>query len=212
MIAGRSFTSGSWKQQVASYFNRKRNLATVCRDIVLVCVCVWSQCHSHTVSLYGVALCCSNMALLMSSLLPRCKVPLSRARADFQGVGVRFKHALSPGSPLTVRKPAVGLSRTRSPATAEKFSTTARSEALWRSAAAGSTCSVSPGKTSGLLGRVVLGVAAGVSSVAVVQTLHTGSLSAMARRVNLESAEGNWKETKGEAVQPRPGVKLSSEL
>ncbi|XP_075902789.1 ADP-ribose glycohydrolase MACROD1 isoform X4 [Nelusetta ayraudi] len=135
------------------------------------------------------------MALQMSSLLPHCKVPLSRVRANFQGVGVRFKHVLSPGIPHCARKPAVGLSRTRSPVTAEKFSTTARSEALWRSAA-GSTCSASSRKTSGLLGRVVLGVAAGVSSVAVVQALHTGSLSAMARRVNLESAEGNWKETK----------------
>lgn len=152
--------------------------------------------------------CCPNMALQMSSLLPHCKVPLSRVRANFQGVGVRFKHVLSPGSPHCARKPAVGLSRTRSPVTAEKFSTTAWSEALWRSAA-GSTCSASPGKTSGLLGRVVLGVAAGVSSVAVVQALHTGSLSAMARGVNLESAEGNWKETKGEALQTRPSVTLS---
>lgn len=36
----------------------------------------------------------------------------------------------------------------------------------------------------------------GVSSVAVVQALHTGTLSAMARRVNLDSAQGDWKETK----------------
>lgn len=171
--------------------------------VVTLCVCVKPPPLAHSPFVR-----CSNMALQMSSLLPHCEVPLSRVRANFQGVGVRFKHVLSPGSPHCARKPAVGLSRTRSPVTSEKFSTTARSQALWRSAA-GSTCSVSPGKTSGLLGRVVLGVAAGVSSVAVVQGLHTGSLSAMARRVNLESAEVNWKETKGEAVQTRPGVTLS---
>lgn len=147
------------------------------------------------------------MALQISSLFPHCKIPLSRVRANFQGVVVRFKHVPPPGSPLRARKPAVGL--TRSPVT--KFSTSARPEALWRSALA-SACSDSRGKTPGLLGRVVLGVAAGVSSVAVVQALHTGSLCAMARRVNLESAEGNWKETKGEAVQPRHGVTLSYEL
>lgn len=147
------------------------------------------------------------MALQIASLFPHCKVPLSRVRANFQGAGVRFRHVLPPGSPHRARTPAAGL--TRSPVT--KFSTSVRSEALWGSAA-GSACSSSRGKTPGFLGRVVLGVAAGVGSVAVVQALHTGSLCAMASRVNLESAEGNWKETKGEAVQPRHGVKLSYEL
>lgn len=147
------------------------------------------------------------MAQQISNLFPHCKILLSRVRANFQGAGVRFRHVLPPGSPVCARKPAVGL--TRSPVT--KFSTSARSETLWRSAP-GRACSASRGKTSGFLGRVVLGVAAGVSSVAVVQALHTGSLCAMARTVNLESAEGNWKETKGEAVLPRHRVTLSYEL
>lgn len=34
MIAGRGSRSGGWKQEVASYLNRKRNPASVCRDIV----------------------------------------------------------------------------------------------------------------------------------------------------------------------------------
>lgn len=144
------------------------------------------------------------MALQISSLFSHSKVPLSRVRANFQGAGVKFKHILSPGSPQLVRKPATSVpgGRINGPPRAEKFSTTTPTQALWR-VEPGNGFSATRGKT-GRLGRVALGVAVGVSSVAVVQALHTGTLSAMARRVNLDSAQGDWKETKGEAVQPRP--------
>lgn len=144
------------------------------------------------------------MALQISSLFSHGKVPLSRVRANFQGAGVKFKHILSPGSPQPVRKPATSVSRGHINGTprADKFSTTTPTQALWRSGP-GNGCSATQGRT-GHLGRVALGVAVGVSSVAVVQALHTGTLSAMAHRVNLDSAQGDWKETKGETVQPRP--------
>lgn len=144
------------------------------------------------------------MLLQISSLFSLGKVPLSRVRANFQGAGVRFKHILSPGTPHPVRKPATSVPGGRINGTprAEKFSTTTPTQALWRSGP-DNGCSATRGRT-GRLGRVALGVAMGVSSVAVVQALHTGTLSAMARRVNLDSAQGDWKETKGEAVQPRP--------
>uniref|UniRef100_A0A3B5K8V6 Mono-ADP ribosylhydrolase 1 n=1 Tax=Takifugu rubripes TaxID=31033 RepID=A0A3B5K8V6_TAKRU len=51
----------------------------------------------------------------------------------------------------------------------------------------------------GILGKIALGLAAGVSTATLVQSLHTGTFSAMAIKVNLNSAEGNWKEIKGEA-------------
>lgn len=144
------------------------------------------------------------MALQISSLFSHGKVSLSRVRANFQGAGVKFKHILSPGSPQPARKPATSVPGGRINGTpqAEKFSTTTPTQALWRSGP-GNGCSPTRGRTGGL-GRVALGVAMGASSVVVVQALHTGTLSAMARRVNLDSAQGDWKETKGEAVQPRP--------
>lgn len=144
------------------------------------------------------------MALQISSLFSHGKVPLSRVRTNFQGAGVKFKHILSPGSPQPVRKPATNVPGGVINGTprAERFSTTTPTQALWRSGP-GNGCSATRGKT-GRLGRVAISVAMGVSSVAVVQALHTGTLSAMARRVNLDSDQGDWKETKGEAVQPRP--------
>ncbi|XP_029703518.1 ADP-ribose glycohydrolase MACROD1 isoform X2 [Takifugu rubripes] len=48
----------------------------------------------------------------------------------------------------------------------------------------------------GILGKIALGLAAGVSTATLVQSLHTGTFSAMAIKVNLNSAEGNWKEIK----------------
>lgn len=146
------------------------------------------------------------MALQISALFSYCRVPLctgplSRVRANFQGAGVKFKHILTPGSPQLVRKPATSSLRGHINVAlrAEKFSTTA---ALWRSSQ-GNGSSIYRGRR-GSLGRVALGVTLGVSTVALVQSLHTGTLTAMALKVNLNSAEGDWKEIKGEAVQPRP--------
>lgn len=45
------------------------------------------------------------------------------------------------------------------------------------------------------MGKVALAAAA-----TLVHSLHTGTFTAMALKVNLSSAEGDWKEIKGEAV------------
>uniref|UniRef100_A0AAQ6IAI0 Macro domain-containing protein n=1 Tax=Anabas testudineus TaxID=64144 RepID=A0AAQ6IAI0_ANATE len=136
------------------------------------------------------------MALQTSALfsyfkvLPRTAAPLPRVRADFQAAGVKFKH-LTPGSPQLGAKPATSPDRGHVTVArrAEKFSAAAAAAALRKS---------SQGKWGrrGWLGKVALGAALGVSTVAVVQSLHTGTLAAMAHEVNLNSAKGNWKETK----------------
>lgn len=135
------------------------------------------------------------------ALLPRTTGPLPRVRADFQAAGVKFKHILTAGSPQLGVKPATSPHRSHINAAlrAEKFSTTAAA-ALWK-------CSHQAGPPSargrrGWLGKLALGAALGVGTVALVQPLHTGSLAAMALKVNLNSAEGDWKETKGETVEP----------
>uniref|UniRef100_A0A4W6EZF4 Mono-ADP ribosylhydrolase 1 n=1 Tax=Lates calcarifer TaxID=8187 RepID=A0A4W6EZF4_LATCA len=139
------------------------------------------------------------MALQIAALrsyvraLPCTTGPLSRVRADFQRAGVKFKHILAPGSPQLGGKPATSpLRRGHISAAlrAEKFSTTA----LCKSSQ-GSGSSSPPGRR-GWLGKVVFGAALGVSTVTLVQSLHTGTVAAMALKVNLNSAEGDWKETK----------------
>uniref|UniRef100_A0AAV2MJN1 Uncharacterized protein n=1 Tax=Knipowitschia caucasica TaxID=637954 RepID=A0AAV2MJN1_KNICA len=46
------------------------------------------------------------------------------------------------------------------------------------------------------LAPVVLGTAVGVSSAALIQSLHTGTFAAMPLKVDLNSAEGDWKASK----------------
>ncbi|KAF3838528.1 hypothetical protein F7725_010296 [Dissostichus mawsoni] len=46
------------------------------------------------------------------------------------------------------------------------------------------------------LSRVRADLQAAVSASALVQSLHTGTVTAMARKLNLNSADGDWKETK----------------
>lgn len=140
------------------------------------------------------------MALQISALFsyiraPLCTGPLSRVRADFQGAGVKFKHILTPGSPRLGAEPATSCVRGHINAAlrAEKFSTQTTAE-LWKSSQG--KASSSPAGRRGWLGKVALGAALGVSTVALVQSLHTGTVTAMARKVNLNSAEGDWKETK----------------
>lgn len=153
--------------------------------------------------------CVSGMALQISALFSYIRAPLytgpalSRVRADFTGAGVKFKHILAPGSPHRGGKPATSPLRGHINAAlrAEKFSTTTTA-ALWKSGQG--TRTSSPRGRRGWLGKVALGAALGVSTVALVQSLHTGTLAAMALKVNLNSAEGDWKETKGETVPPRP--------
>ncbi|XP_035017816.1 ADP-ribose glycohydrolase MACROD1 isoform X1 [Hippoglossus stenolepis] len=136
------------------------------------------------------------MALQISALLshvralPRCPGSLPRVRADFQRAAAKFKHTAAPGSPRSGWKPATSPPRGHINAAlrAEKFSTAAAA-ALWKS-------SLGHGGRRGWLGKVALGAAVGVSTVALVRSLHTGTLSAMPVKVNLNSAEGDWKETK----------------
>lgn len=142
----------------------------------------------------------SGMALQMSALFsyvraPLFTVPLPCVRTDIQRAGIKFKHIFTPGSPQLGGKPATSPLRGHIHAAprAEKLLTTTR--ALWRSSQ-GSSPSSSPRGKSVWLGRVALGTALGVSAAALVQSLHTGTLAAMALKVNLNSAEGDWKETK----------------
>uniref|UniRef100_A0A8C2XDK1 Mono-ADP ribosylhydrolase 1 n=1 Tax=Cyclopterus lumpus TaxID=8103 RepID=A0A8C2XDK1_CYCLU len=137
------------------------------------------------------------MTLQISALFSYIRAPLGtgplfRVCADFQGVGVRFKHMLTAGSFQLVGKPATSPIRGHIKAAlrAEKFSTTA----IWKSSQG--NCTSSRRGRRGWLTKVALGAALGASSVALVQYLHTGIVNAMARKVNLNSAEGDWKETK----------------
>ncbi|XP_062249567.1 ADP-ribose glycohydrolase MACROD1 isoform X3 [Platichthys flesus] len=117
--------------------------------------------------------------------LPRSSSSLPRFRADFQRAAAKFKHTAAPAW-----KPAPSPPRGHINAAlrAEKFSTAAVA-ALWKS-------SLGHGGRRGWLGKVALGAAVGVTTVALVRCLHTGSLFAMPVKVNLNSAEGDWKETK----------------
>ncbi|XP_044061099.1 ADP-ribose glycohydrolase MACROD1 isoform X7 [Siniperca chuatsi] len=140
------------------------------------------------------------MALQISALVSYIRAPLhtgplSRVRANFQGAGVKFKHILSPGSPQLGGKPATSslCGHFNVAVRAKKFSTTTTA-ALWKSSQGNG--SSSPRGRRGWLGKVALGAVLGVSTVALVQSLHTGTLTAMALKLNLNSAEGDWKETK----------------
>lgn len=148
------------------------------------------------------------MALQMSALFsyvraPLSTVPLPRVRTDIQRAGIKFKHIFTSGSPQLGGKPATSPLRghIHTAPRAEKFSTTTAAAFRWSRQDSGSPSS-SPRERAYWLGRVALGAALGVSAVVVVRSLHTGTLAAMAQKVNLNSAEGDWKETKGETNQP----------
>ncbi|KAF7657964.1 hypothetical protein LDENG_00019540 [Lucifuga dentata] len=141
------------------------------------------------------------MAFQISSLFPHIRAlqftgPLSR----IQSPGVKFTHILAPGSPQlsasvgAVKNPATSVLPGHISAAhrARKFSTT--TAAFWKSSQ-GNGSSSATGRR-GWLGGVALCAALGATTAAVVQTLHTGTLTAMALKVNLNSAEGDWKETK----------------
>ncbi|XP_071362920.1 ADP-ribose glycohydrolase MACROD1 isoform X4 [Trachinotus anak] len=138
------------------------------------------------------------MALQMSALfsyvraLPRTARPPPRVRADFQRAGVKFKLSVAAGSPPPAARPARVRGHINAARRAEKFSTTTAAPRKY-SQVNGSSSSRERG---GWLGKVALGAALGGSAAALVQSLHTGTLAAMARRVNLNSAEGGWTETK----------------
>uniref|UniRef100_A0A3Q3VNZ1 Macro domain-containing protein n=1 Tax=Mola mola TaxID=94237 RepID=A0A3Q3VNZ1_MOLML len=114
---------------------------------------------------------------------------------DVTGAGVKFGHILSPVSvQRLVKKPTSSLrGHITAALRAEKFSTTAPAR-LWRSSQRNGPF-ISQGRRA-TLGKAALGVALGVSAVVLVRSLHTGTLTAMAFKVNLNSAEGHWKEAK----------------
>lgn len=140
------------------------------------------------------------MTLAMSALFayksPLCTGPLPRITANFQGAGAKFKHILSPGSQHVVKKPPTSLRG--------HLNVGPRGETFSTSAALCSCSRTSGPRTRrggrGILGLAALGLAAGVSTATLVQSLHTGTFAAMALKVNLNSAEGDWKKIKGEAV------------
>lgn len=126
-----------------------------------------------------------------------CTGPVSRVTANFQGAGAKFKHILSPGSQQFVKKHPTSLCGHFNIAPrGENFSKTA---ALWTSSQ-GSGSSVYRGRR-GFLGKLALGAAAGLSIATLVQSLHTGAVTAMALKINLNTAEGDWNMIKGEAVK-----------
>lgn len=131
--------------------------------------------------------------------LPCINVPVCHGGADLQRAGVKFKHTLM-GSPQVGVKSATSPVRGHVSASlrAERFSISATTASLWKSSQANGT--FLPRGRRSWLGQFVLGAALGVSTVAVVQSLHTGSITAMALKVDLDSAEGDWKKTKGENV------------
>ncbi|KAM4554826.1 ADP-ribose glycohydrolase MACROD1 isoform 1-T1 [Odontesthes bonariensis] len=128
--------------------------------------------------------------------LPCTTGPLSHVSADFQRVGVKFKHFVTLVSPQLGGKPATSPVRGHINAAlrADRFSTTAPKAALWKSSRA-KGFSLAWGR-AGCLGRFALGAALGGTTAALVQGLHTGATTAMALKINLDSAEGDWKETK----------------
>lgn len=119
--------------------------------------------------------------------------PLTRVRADVQSAGVKFKHILTPGSPQLGRGSATSAPRSHiyPVRRTDKLSTTTT---LGR-ASRGSNSSI-PQVKRGWLGTFAVGTALGVSTAVLVQSLHTGAFTAMALKVNLDSAVGDWKETK----------------
>lgn len=109
-------------------------------------------------------------------------------RGDFlQKAGAKFKHFLTPGSPNAATR-ADWLSSSTATATLGRFNQANGSSSLPR------------GRRTGWLGKFVLGAALGVSTAALVQSLHTGIVTAMSLQINLDSAEGDWKKTKGERL------------
>lgn len=137
------------------------------------------------------------MALLMSALLrykpPFCAGPLPRVTAHFQGAGAKLKHILSPGSQGLAKKPAASLCGHFN--VAPRGGNFSKTSARWTSSQ-GSGSSTHRGRR-GFVGKVALAAAAAT----LVHSLHTGTFTAMALKVNLNSSDGDWKEIKGEAVK-----------
>ncbi|KAK7922430.1 hypothetical protein WMY93_009332 [Mugilogobius chulae] len=131
------------------------------------------------------------MALKISSLVSRCTCPRARAAS----CSVKFMHMFTSGAScqlqtnLSARFIRFPLYRE----SALKFSTTPAFGKSWLHKG---LLSARGKKRGHWLGTAVLGTALGISSAALIQSLHTGNFAAMPLKVNLNSAEGDWKETK----------------
>ncbi|CAN9515060.1 unnamed protein product [Ophioblennius macclurei] len=127
------------------------------------------------------------MTLQMSARLSLMRVPVPPPRPR---AGVKFKHV---GKPPATSAPRGHFSP--SAPQANSFSTTAAAAAagLWKS---GQWVSLSSFSRTGWLGRFALGAVVGVSAAVAVQSFHAGGITAMARKVDLESAGRAWKEVK----------------
>ncbi|XP_017263860.1 ADP-ribose glycohydrolase MACROD1 isoform X2 [Kryptolebias marmoratus] len=169
----------------------------VLSPLFICCTAIQSVCYDG---------CYSDMALQILArvshvrALPFTTGSLSSVRGDFQKAGVKFKHSLTPGSPQqqqqlggTPVSPVRGCINAATRASRLSASTT--TAAALRGFSRANASSLPRGRT-GWLGRFALGAALGVSTAALVQSLHTGIIAAMALKMNLDSAEGDWKETK----------------
>ncbi|XP_013861512.1 ADP-ribose glycohydrolase MACROD1 isoform X2 [Austrofundulus limnaeus] len=156
---------------------------------------------------YNSTVVISDMALQISARVSHVRTLLCTAgslsggvRGDFlQKAGVKLKHFLTRGSPqqqvggTPVKSPVRGY---MSAATrADRLSASTATAALRRFSQANGSPSLPRGGT-GWLGKFALGAALGVGTAALVRSLHTGIITAMSVKSNLDSAEGNWKETK----------------
>uniref|UniRef100_A0A3P9I856 Mono-ADP ribosylhydrolase 1 n=1 Tax=Oryzias latipes TaxID=8090 RepID=A0A3P9I856_ORYLA len=129
------------------------------------------------------------MALKLSALGSHIRLHMHRLHAGFQKDSVKFKHTLSAwNSPVII--PA--WSNINAAVTAKKSSLVGSE--LWKSSQA-NTSPPTEWKRS-LLGKFALGAALGVGTVTVVRSVHTEAVTAMALKVNLDSADGDWKKTK----------------
>uniref|UniRef100_A0A3P9MJC0 Mono-ADP ribosylhydrolase 1 n=1 Tax=Oryzias latipes TaxID=8090 RepID=A0A3P9MJC0_ORYLA len=129
------------------------------------------------------------MALKLSALGSHIRLHMHRLHAEFQKDSVKFKHTLTAWN-----SPVIFPARSNiNAAVTAKKSSLVGSE-LWKSSQT-NTSPPTEWKRS-LLGKFALGAALGVGTVTLVRSVHTGAVTAMALKVNLDSADGDWKKTK----------------
>uniref|UniRef100_A0A8C5DTU0 Mono-ADP ribosylhydrolase 1 n=1 Tax=Gouania willdenowi TaxID=441366 RepID=A0A8C5DTU0_GOUWI len=100
--------------------------------------------------------------------------------------GAQFKSTLSLGTPS-----ATGVLQGQ----AGRLCSTASTGGLWRGTSTSSSSS-SPRSRAVCLGRIAVGAALGVGTAVLFQSFHSGSMTAMAFTLDLDSATGDWEKTK----------------
>lgn len=136
------------------------------------------------------------MALKVSSLVSFIKARPVRVFTASLSTGVKFTHVSTSAAPCQLgQKPATGFTHCHFKPHSVDFSTS--SSAVCKFSLRGAGASVPRGRRlwAGLLGTAALGAALGLSS-ALTQSLFTGPVTAMALKVNLNSAEGDWTKIK----------------